>query len=190
MQTLTHNYNLRSVANKRKISELFKDSGIKDNALNRFKVHMGRHKRTKDDRVLQFDERFSEYLRDIERCTGKDMPREQKRLLKQDIQNNRYVRLSKDEHANHRRKFNKVKKELVAEWEKNTGRKWDTYDEPVYSKSGKMVRLVGQHYDIHETILNSWKSPLVWYNIFPARFPDQHQGLIHRRGGICDQIFG
>jgi hypothetical protein len=190
MQTLTHNYNLRSVANKRKIGELFKESGIKDNTLNRFKVHMGRHKRTKDDRVLQFDERFSEYLRDIEKCTGKDIPREQKRLIKKAVQEGRYVRLSKEESKAHRKQYTKKRKELITEWEKNTGREWDKYTEPVYSKNGKIVRNVGDTFDMHHCILCSWGGDNSWWNFVPAKFPSVHQEKIHRKGGICDKIFG
>ena len=71
-----------------------------------------------------------------------------------------------------------------------TGNKWSVYDKPVYNSSGKMIRQVGSNYDAHEIILNSWGSPHEWWNIHPAKHPDEHQEKIHRKGGFSDRIFG
>ncbi len=166
-----------------------KENEIKDTPLNRFKIRMGRHDRKKDGRVLKFNKTFSAYIKDVESITGTPMSREQKRLIKAAITEGRFVKLNKEEHADHRRKFNKIKKELILEWEKNTGMKWKTYDSEVYSSKGKVVRFKGQNYDAHEIILNSWGSPLKWWNIVPARFPDEHQNGIHRKNGLADKIF-
>ena len=45
-------------------------------------------------------------------------------------------------------------------------------------------------YDAHHIIESSYGGPNQWWNMHPARFPDQHQQGIHRAGGPSNQIFG
>ena len=89
----------------------------------------------------------------------------------------------------HRAQFNKVKNELITQWEKQTGQSWPRYAEDLYSKNGTLVRRAGQPYDAHHIIESSYGGPNEWWNMHPARFPDQHQQGIHRAGGPGSQVF-
>jgi predicted ribonuclease toxin of YeeF-YezG toxin-antitoxin module len=110
--------------------------------------------------------------------------------LAANIRNNSYKKISSstDKKA-HRDLFNNNKASLRNEWESNTGEKWPTYDSHLYSKSGSILRKPGDKYDAHEIIKNSWGGPVEWWNLHPARFPDQHQGGIHRKGSPDKKIF-
>lgn len=138
---------------------------------------------------LKFDSRFEVYLKDIERATGRKISEEQKRLIKKDIESNDYHKLTPKKSHSHRSKFNKTKPEMISGWEEHYGEKWPTYDEPILSRKGKMVRYRGQKYDVHEIVENSWGGNHVWYNAWPARFPTEHQQDIHRKNGPADKIF-
>ena len=147
-------------------------------------AHNHKHKK-----VLEFDRNFELYLEDIEKITHKKIMPIQRQELKYHIDNFEYTRLSSEEAHEHRREFNRHKKEIIAEWELMTGRKWDTYDEPVYSKSGKVVRQVGDRFDLHHILECSWGGDNVWWNSHPARHPDEHNQQIHRKNGFADKIF-
>jgi hypothetical protein len=138
---------------------------------------------------LQYNKLFVRYLGDIEDITGIPISPRQKELIKKAIESKRYTKLSKAESQAHRRDYSSKRKELIAEWEKETGREWNKYDKPVYSKNGKIVRNVGDTWDCHHIVECSWGGDNKWYNMFPARFPDLHQQGIHRKGGYADQIF-
>lgn len=148
------------------------------------------HKRYKEVKVLKFDGLFKDYIRDVEQCTGRKISNEQLRLLKESVDKNRFVRLTPKQSHAHRGKFNKAKPEMIEQWEEHYGEKWPTYREPVYSRKGKMVRMKGARYDVHEMIFNSWNSPHFWWNCHPAKYPTEHQSAIHRKGGVADRIFG
>ncbi len=138
---------------------------------------------------LQYNKLFVKYLGDVEQITGIPISTRQKELIKKAITEGKFVRLSKEERITHRKVYNKKRSEMIENWEKETGRKWNTYDKPVYSSKGKIVRNVGDRYDCHEIIQNSWNSPLEWWNAIPARYPEQHQNGVHRKGGYADKIF-
>ncbi len=138
---------------------------------------------------LEYNKLFIRYLGDIEQITGIPISPRQKELIKKAIESNKFVRLNKEEHIAHRKTYNQKRNEMIENWEKNTGREWTKYDKPVYSNKGKIVRNVGDRYDCHEIILNSWGSPLEWWNGIPARYPEQHQNGVHRKGGYADKIF-
>ncbi|MCD4486098.1 hypothetical protein LQR31_16620, partial [Chromobacterium vaccinii] len=129
------------------------------------------------------------YVRDIEAQTGTPLTEVQRNLLADDIRVNEYSRLSPAESARHRAEFNRVKNDLISEWESNTGQTWPTYADPVLSKNGTTLRRVGQPYDAHHVIESSYGGPNKWWNIHPARFPDQHQGGVHRAGSPLRDIF-
>ncbi|MFJ4374674.1 LysM peptidoglycan-binding domain-containing protein [Pseudomonas japonica] len=137
----------------------------------------------------QLSSRSRAYVRDIEAQTGTPLTDVQRNLLADDLRTNEYSRLSSVEAKKHRSEFNRVKNELVSEWESNTGKVWPTYAEPVLSKSGTVLRRAGQPYDAHHVIEASYGGPNTWWNIHPARFPDQHQGGIHRAGSPLRDIF-
>ena len=92
--------------------------------------------------------------------------------------------------AAHRSKFTtKVKNDCIEAWEKNTGQVWPRYTEVVYSKSGTILRNIGDPYDAHHIIENSYNGNHEWWNITPAKFPDEHQGGIHGSGSSCSILF-
>jgi predicted ribonuclease toxin of YeeF-YezG toxin-antitoxin module len=134
--------------------------------------------------------RFSEYLKEIEKITDRVIPNNQKELIDKAIKDNDYFKLSPKETAEHRQEFNKVKNPLIGEWEKNTGEKWPIYDKDVLDEAGNVLRREGQPFDAHHVIENSVKGPHEWWNIFPARFPNEHQGGIHAAESLAKKIFG
>ena len=140
-------------------------------------------------RVLKFDRQFEKYLDEVEEITHRKLMPIQRKELKYHIDNFEYRKLSSDESHEHRREFNSKKKEIIADWEVMTGEKWPTYDKPVYSKSGKIVRQVGSRYDMHHILENSWGGDNEAWNMTPATSPQQHQQQIHRHGGLADKIF-
>ena len=138
---------------------------------------------------IKFNQLFRDYLSDIERITGTPMLDKQKRLIEEAVKNNKYMKLSPEKSKEHRREYSSKRKELIAEWERQTGMQWGRYTEPVYSKNGKIVRNVGDAYDFHHCILSSYSGDNQWWNGFPAKFPSEHQMGIHRKGGLCKKIF-
>ena len=71
----------------------------------------------------------------------------------------------------------------------NTGQKWPTYTEEVWGKNiTEPYKKIGERYDAHEIIPNSYKGPLEWWNITPAKSPDQHQKLIHGTNSTLNKI--
>ncbi|MET3448207.1 LysM peptidoglycan-binding domain-containing protein [Ralstonia sp. 1138] len=129
------------------------------------------------------------YVRDIESQTGMPLTRSQRELLVDNLRENEYTRLSPEAAAKHRVEFNRVKGDLISEWQANTGQVWPTYTEPVLSKNGTVLRQIGQPYDAHHVIESAFGGPNEWWNMHPARFPDQHQGGIHRADGPLRNIF-
>lgn len=134
--------------------------------------------------------RFSEYLKQIEKITDRVIPKNQKVLIDKAIKDNDYFKLSAKETAERRQEFNKVKNTLIGEWEKNTGEKWPIYDKDVLDDAGNVLRRAGHPFDAHHVIENSVKGPHEWWNIFPARFPNEHQGGIHAVDSLAKKIFG
>lgn len=133
---------------------------------------------------------WGKYLNDIKAQTGLAVTPKQQKLIDEALSKKDYTRLSTVESKEHRAQFNKVKNELITQWEKQTGQSWPRYTEELYSKNGTLVRRAGQPYDAHHIIESSYGGPNQWWNMHPARFPDQHQQGIHRAGGPSNQIFG
>ena len=121
------------------------------------------------------------YLKDVEEQTGRKIHQSQIEPLKQALRAERFSPMTKAEIARHRSAFNRVKNDLIEEWERNTGQAWPRYTQNVPKKSGEgFSKRVGDPYDAHHLIENKIGGPAEWWNIHPARFPDQHQGGIHR----------
>ena len=129
------------------------------------------------------------YLDDVQNQTGVKVPNNQRDLLADSVRNNQYTKLSKEQAVVHRKEFNKNKNKLITEWETQTGQKWPRYNKDVASKNGTITRKAGQPYDAHHLIESSHGGPNQWWNIHPARFPDQHQGGIHRSGSPARDLF-
>ncbi|RSK26539.1 hypothetical protein EJF36_06520 [Bacillus sp. HMF5848] len=134
--------------------------------------------------------RFSEYLNQIEKITDRVIPKNQKELIDRNIKDNDYFKLSPKETAERRQEFNKVKNTLIGEWERNTGEKWPIYDKDVLDDAGNVLRKAEQRHDAHHVIENSVKGPHEWWNIVPAKFPNEHQGGIHAAESLSKKIFG
>ncbi|MEK3856547.1 hypothetical protein [Cytobacillus sp. FSL H8-0458] len=100
------------------------------------------------------------YLRDIEAKTGRKVNKEQIHLIKEDLRNKNYEKLTPKETAKHRSKFtSSLKDKLIAEWEEKTNQKWPRYTEEVLDKNGEVARSIGQPYDAHHIIENNFGGP-------------------------------
>ena len=109
--------------------------------------------------------------------------------LKDALRKRTFTKLTPAQTKVHRRQFSGVKDDLIRQWEQNTGRQWPRYQEQVLSKKGVPYREVGDPFDAHHIIENSYGGPHEWWNIHPAATPGQHQGGIHRSGGPASEIF-
>jgi predicted ribonuclease toxin of YeeF-YezG toxin-antitoxin module len=106
------------------------------------------------------------------------------------LKDNEYVKLSGDELYTAKSEFNSKRKGLIEEWEKNTGKEWPSNTKDVMNKEGTAVlRKAGQPYDAHHIIEQSTNGPNEWWNLHPARYPDEHQGGIHAADKLANQIF-
>ena len=133
---------------------------------------------------------IKDYVRDIESRTRIKLPKNQVEELKNALRNKEYSKLTPKETAKHRNEFNKIKSNLIEEWERNTGQKWPTYTEDVISpNTGKVVRKAGDKYDAHHVIENSFGGENEWWNIHPAKFPNEHQSGIHGTGSPANKLF-
>lgn len=130
------------------------------------------------------------YLRDIEAKTGRKVNKEQIDLIKEDLRNKNYEKLTPRETVKHRSKFtSSLKDKLIAEWEEKTNQKWPRYTEEVLDKNGEVARSIGQPYDAHHIIENNFGGPHEWWNIHPAKYPNEHQAGIHGKGAPSGKLF-
>lgn len=133
---------------------------------------------------------IKKYIRDIEGRTGRELPKNQIEKLKEALRNKEYKKMSPIETAKHRAEFDKVKNKVIKEWEENTGQKWPMYNENVISeKTGKIIRKKGDKYDAHHIIENTFGGEHEWWNMHPAKFPNEHQAGIHGTGSPANTLF-
>ncbi|MGG2066916.1 T7SS effector LXG polymorphic toxin [Bacillus sp. S14(2024)] len=130
-----------------------------------------------------------DYIRDVESKTGLKLHKNQVEQLKAALREHKYEKMTPLETLKHRNKFNSVKNKLISEWEEKTGQTWPRYTEEVYDKKGRVVRDIGQPYDAHHIIENNFGGPHEWWNIHPAKFPDEHQAGIHGKGSPSNKLF-
>ncbi|MGE6598754.1 WXG100 family type VII secretion target [Bacillus proteolyticus] len=133
--------------------------------------------------------RFQEYLGQVEEITNRKIPENQRELLQEALEDNAYSKLSKEETAQRRAEFDKLRTNLIKDWELKTGQKWPTYEEVVYSKKGLPLRKKTANYDAHHIIESTYNGAHEWWNLHPAKYPDVHQGGIHGKGKIAKEIF-
>lgn len=133
--------------------------------------------------------RFQEYLGQVEEITNRKIPENQRELLQEALEDNAYSKLSKEETAQRRAEFDKLRTNLIKDWELKTGQKWPTYEEVVYSKKGLPLRKKTANYDAHHIIESTYNGAHEWWNLHPAKYPDEHQGGIHGKGKIAKEIF-
>ncbi|MBY6088134.1 T7SS effector LXG polymorphic toxin [Priestia flexa] len=130
------------------------------------------------------------YIKDVEMRTSRKLSKNQIEKLKEALRNKEYQKLSPIETRKHRRAFNKIKDKLIEEWEIKTGQKWPTYSEDIISENtGEPVRRKGDKYDAHHIIENSFRGEHEWWNIPPAKFPNEHQSGIHGTGSPANELF-
>ena len=133
--------------------------------------------------VLSRSERarnYALYLDLIVLHTGVQLHRKQRRLLDKSLRQRTYKRLRGVALKRHHEAFRRGKNALIAKWEKETGQIWPTYAEDVLREDGKLWRRAGERYDAHHIIEQKYGGPHKWWNLTPARYPEQHQGGIHR----------
>ncbi|ANN33986.1 cytoplasmic protein [Bacillus thuringiensis serovar coreanensis] len=133
--------------------------------------------------------RFQDYLSQVEEITNRKIPENQRELLQEAIEKNAYERLSKEEVAKRRSEFGRLKDDLIKEWELETNQKWPTYEEEILSRRGIPLRHVDDPYDAHHFIENAHGGEHEWWNMHPARYPNEHQGGIHGKEGISKEVF-
>ncbi|WP_149024324.1 HNH endonuclease [Listeria cornellensis] len=130
------------------------------------------------------------YVRDVEQQTGRKLANNQVDMLKNALRAKEYNKLTPDETKVHRRSFNKVKNSLINEWELKTGQVWPTYSDDIISvKNGSVIRNKGELYDAHHLIENNFGGEHEWWNIHPAKFPNEHQAGIHGAGSPGNALF-
>ena len=134
-------------------------------------------------------EQFDNYIKEVEEITGKKLTKNQIEKLQNALKNNDYTKLSPEEITKARNKFNKIREDIISDWEVNTGNKWPEYAENLYSANGTLRKVKGQPLDAHHIIELSYGGDDIWWNIHPARFPTEHQGGIHGAGSIANEIF-
>ncbi|MDM5321821.1 T7SS effector LXG polymorphic toxin [Bacillus altitudinis] len=133
---------------------------------------------------------IKKYVRDIEGRTGRELPKNQIDNLKAALRNKEYSKMSPIETAKHRAKFDSVKNKVIKELERNTGQKWPVYNENIISgKTGKVIRKKGDKYDAHHIIENTFGGEHEWWNMHPAKFPNEHQAGIHGAGSPANTLF-
>lgn len=134
--------------------------------------------------------KFTEYIGEIQEITKREIPANQKDLIEKALKENDYTKLSKEARDNSKKFFDRNKSSLIDEWEKMTEQEWPKYTEDVLNEVGDVIRSAGQPYDAHHIIELSTSGPNEWWNLHPARFPDEHQKGIHAIGRLARQIFG
>jgi hypothetical protein len=140
-------------------------------------------------RGTDFTQKVRLYIDAIERHTGFRLHSSQRMRLADKLRTNSYQRLSTEAGEAHRRLFTqRMKNSQIAQWEQHTGQKWPRYLKDVRNAKGKVIAKKGQPYDAHHVIENIYGGPHEWWNLTPARFPDQHQGSLHLNP-IMDILF-
>ena len=103
------------------------------------------------------------YLNDLEEQAGFKVNEEQRAHLADALREQEFTKLSRADAKVHRNEFNRVKDNLISQWEQNTGQVWPRYTEDVMSKSGQtIVRKAGRPYDAHHIIESSYGGPNQW----------------------------
>lgn len=138
-----------------------------------------------------FDESiFNKYIDEIENITNKKLSKTQLDELADALKKNEYTKLNAQELLSARKEFNSSKKALISKWEEMTGEKWPVYSEDVISPTtGKVLRKAGDRYDAHHIVELSNGGNNEWWNLHPAKFPNEHQGGIHGTNGLAGDLF-
>ncbi len=60
---------------------------------------------------------------------------------------------------------------------------------PQKQRECEPVRKKGDKYDAHHIIENSFEGEHEWGNIYPSKFPNEHQSGIHGTGSPANELF-
>ena len=131
-----------------------------------------------------------DYFHEVEKITNTEIPPNQMEKLQEALRKQDFAKLDSDAVRKLRRDFNKIKGNLIAEWEENLGKKWPVYTEDVLNDAGVVVRKAGQPFDAHHLIELSFGGPNDWWNLHPAAFPAEHPNAIHAATSLANTIFG
>ena len=177
---------LNAVLDKRIDSEAFTETGSLEKTKNIFDIPLSSLEKTqKDVGGIEngYDvksEIFQEYIGDIKRFTGFDVPKESLKKIDEFMKNHEIKQLSPEQVFERRKEFSANKNELIKKWENETGQEWPRYDQDVKNSAGNIVRRKGSLYDAHHVIELSYGGPPESWNIVPAKYPDEHQNGIHQ----------
>jgi hypothetical protein len=124
------------------------------------------------------------YIRDMENRSGITIQPEQRNLLVNTLREQEFVKLGVYEASAHKAPFknNSFKKELISQWETNTGNTW-----PV---SQRLIKgeFKNVNNDIHHIIPQEIGGAHEWWNIHPLKFGSEHQGGVHGTNSPLKQI--
>ena len=129
-----------------------------------------------------------EAFKDIEIQTGlKVHPRARRMLIKILRKRSFWNKRTKKSNEARRKKFEKNRAKIRKKWEEKTKQIWPFIKEEVFENGVKKERII--YYDAHHIIPLSVGGPWdKWWNVHPARSPDQHQGGVHRSKGPLNRL--
>ena len=133
---------------------------------------------------------FPKYIDEVEKITKRKLTRKQKNLLEKTLSENDFCKLDKESWELAVKEFRSKKSSLILEWENMTDQEWPRYTEDVINGKNIVVRKAGDLYDAHHIIELNAGGPNEWWNLHPAKFPDEHQSKIHAENGFAVKIFG
>ena len=130
------------------------------------------------------------YFKHIQEVTGRAVGQKQIDRLKDALRAKEFTKLSSAAVTTHRSKFTtSVKNKCITDWERETGQIWPKYTEVILDKNGDIYKKIGDPYDAHHIIENQFEGPHEWWNMHPAKFPDEHQGGIHASDSPSRDLF-
>lgn len=139
--------------------------------------------------VLIPQQKFGAYLDQIVEITHRKIGVKQRALLEKYRSHRHFEKLSPEALKKSHSEFTRKHAEIISEWEKLNHKHWPTYKKDVVGKDGIILRKKGQPLDAHHIIEQNVGGPNKGWNIHPAKFPDEHQGGIHGKGNLANDLF-
>ena len=127
------------------------------------------------------------YIKDMETRSNIPIQAPQQQFLKQALQENKFEKLTPDAKIAHSKQYDKIRNNLINEWEANTGQKWPVYTQDLYNKANSRIAEAGKKLQIHHIIPQQVGGPHTWWNIHPLGIPD-HQLGVHLPKAPLSQI--